>query len=128
MRRAGKSRQACGHDGRGHRRARLLAAVFGSSTVRPGLGYAAAGMTESTRAAEPVGDQPDHAGVGAQRVADDIGTGVTEPILEEPIGEQVGRHGDASIRAAAQSLDRSGDGGRTGGGVREFYAIAGQRR
>lgn len=93
-------------------------------------------QAEHPRPAEPVGDQPDHAGVGAQRFADDIGTGVTQPILEKSVGEQVGRHsyvtrtrgaGSDAVTAAAVALggDGFGDSGRAGRGIGEFYAVAG---
>lgn len=90
-------------------------------------------QTQDTGAAEPIGNEPVHAGVGAQRFADHVGVGLTQPILEQPVGEQIGRHGDAAwtrgagIEAAAAALRRDslGDGGRAGGGVGNLYAIAG---
>ena len=80
-------------------------------------------------AAEPVGDQPHHAGMQAQRLADEIPTGVTQPILEESIGQQIGRHRDAAAAPALRGYGFGqagfGDAGRAGGGIGQLYAIAG---
>ncbi len=79
------------------------------------------------RAAEPVGNQPNHAGVGSQWGAHDVGAGFTQPVLEKPVGEQVGRHSYAAMAAAALRGDGFGNGGRPGRGEGHFYAVAGHR-
>jgi hypothetical protein len=75
--------------------------------------------------AEPVRNQPNHAGMGAERFAYEIGAGFTQPVLEKSIGEQVGRHGYAAMAAAALRGDGFGNAGRAGGGEGQFYAVAG---
>jgi hypothetical protein len=107
----------------------LLAVLAGPYAVRA-LASRRDRQAQHARAAEPVGDQPDHAGVQAERFADDIPTGVTQPILEEPIGKQVGRHCNAAVAALAlrgNDIREAGFGntGRAGGGIGQFYAIAG---
>lgn len=82
-------------------------------------------QAEHARPAEPVGDQPVHTPVGAQRFADDIGTGVTQPILEKSVGQQVGRHSYVAAAAVALGGDGISDSGRAGGGIGQFYAVAG---
>lgn len=98
----------------------LLAVLAGPFVV--GLQASRRGLqAQHTGPAESIGDQPNHAGVPTQRLADDIPTGVTQPILEEPVGKQVGRHRKA---AAALALRAGfGDAGRAGGGIGQFYAI-----
>ena len=78
-------------------------------------------------AAEAVRNQPDHAGVGAQWFTDQVGAGFTQPVLEKPVGEQVGRHSYAAMAAAALRGDGFGNTRRAGGGEGQFYAIAGHR-
>lgn len=104
----------------------VLAGPYGARALASRRGRQA----QDAGAAEPVGDQPHHAGMQAQWFTDDIPAGVTQPILEEPIGEQVGRHRNAA--AAALALRGNGfretgfgDAGRTGGGIGQLYAIAG---
>lgn len=75
--------------------------------------------------AEPVGNQPNHAGVGAERFAHEVGAGFTQPVLEQPVGEQVGRHSYAAMAAAALRGDGFGNARRPGGGEGQFYAVAG---
>lgn len=77
--------------------------------------------------AEPVGNQPNHPGVGAQWGTHEVGAGFTQPVLEKPVGEQVGRHSYAAMAAAALRGDGFGNGGRTGRGEGHFYAVAGHR-
>lgn len=76
-------------------------------------------------AAEAVRYQPHHAAVRAQRGADEVGAGITQPILEESVGKQVGRHSYAAVAAAALRGDGIGNTGGAGGGIGQFYAIAG---
>lgn len=78
-------------------------------------------------APEPVGYQPYQPGVGAQWGADQVGSGVTQPILEKSVGKQVGRHNYAAAAAAALRGDGLRDAGGTGRGERQFYAVAGNR-
>ena len=52
-----------------------------------------------------------------ERVGDDIGTRFAETILEESVGEQVGRDDDAMRSGATQAGDRIRDARFTGGGV-----------
>jgi hypothetical protein len=106
----------------------LLAALAGPSVARA-LASRRGRQAEYARAAEPVGDQPHHAGVQAQGLADEIPTGVTQPILEEPIGKQVGRQCNAAAAALALRgngfRDASfGDAGRSSGGIGQLHAIA----
>lgn len=103
----------------------LLLAVLAGPFVARALASRRGRQGEYAGSAEPIGDQPNHAGVQAQRRADDIPTGVTQPILEEPIGEQVGRHRYAAAAALALRGNGVGDAGRPGGGIGQLYAIAG---
>lgn len=89
---------------------------------------------EYARPAEPVRDQSDHARMGAQWVTHQVGTGSTQPILEKSVGEQIGSNNYAArtrgadgVAAAAAALRRDGVGhaGGAGGGVGQFYAVAG---
>ena len=84
-------------------------------------------QTEHPGAAEPVRNQPHHAGVGAEWLTDDVGAGFTQPVLEKPVGEQVGRHSYAAMAAAALRGDGFGNARRSGRGEGHFYAIAGHR-
>jgi hypothetical protein len=102
----------------------LLAVLAGPFVVRA-LASRRGRQAQYARAAEPVRDQPNHAGVQAERLADDVPAGVTQPILEEPVGKQVGRHRNAAAAALALRGNSFGDAGRAGGGVGQFYAIAG---
>jgi hypothetical protein len=78
-------------------------------------------------AAEAVRNQPDHAGVGAQWFTDQVGAGFTQPVLEKPVGEQVGRQSYAAMAAAALRGNGFGHTRRPGGGEGQFYAVAGHR-
>jgi hypothetical protein len=101
----------------------LLAVLAGPFAVRA-LALRRGRQVQYARAAEPVRDQPHQAGMQAQRLADDIPTGVTQPILEEPISKQVGRHRNAAAAALALRGNSFGDAGRAGGGIGQFYAVA----
>src|SRR5689334_21610919 len=84
-------------------------------------------------AAEPVGDQPHHAGMQAQRLADEIPAGVTQSILEQPVSQQIGRHRQAAAAASALCGNGFREGsfgaaGRASGGVGQLYPIAGNGR
>ncbi|WP_018602659.1 hypothetical protein [Mycobacterium sp. 155] len=92
----------------------LLLAVLAGPLVVGAQASHRGRRAQYARSAEPVGDQPNHPGVQAQRLADDIPTGVTQPILEEPVDKQLGRQRNAA--AAALAL-------RAGGGMGQFYAI-----
>lgn len=105
--------------------AALLLAVFAVPYAIDAVRSRRRGQAQHPGAAEPVGYQPYQPGVGAQRVADQVGSGVTQPILEEPVGEQVGRYSYAAAAAAALRGDGSSDGGGAGRGERQFYAVAG---
>jgi hypothetical protein len=103
------------------------AALLGSVSAAPFLGRLRRGrQTDGTGPAEPAGDQAHHARVDPEWIADDIGTGITQPILEEPVGEQVGRDRDSAISAVAGSFDRIRDRGGPSSGERELYAVSGQ--
>lgn len=105
------------------------AVLLGSVSAVPYLGrLRRGGQADRTGSAEPAGDQPDHARVDAEWVADDIGTGGTQPILEKPVGQQIGRDRHPSIRAVARSLDGLRDGGGPGSGESKLYAVSGQGR
>lgn len=105
------------------------AVLLGSVASAPLLGrLRRGGQADSTSPAEPAGDQPDHARVYAEWIADDVGTGITQPILEQPVGEQIGRDRHPSISAVARSLDRLRDRGGPGSGESELYAVSGQGR
>lgn len=105
------------------------AALLGVVSGAPYVGRLRRGrQPEHAGPAEAAGDQAHHARMDAEWIADDIGAGVTQPILEEPVGEQVGRDRHPSIRAVARSLDRLGDGGGPGSGESKFYAVSGQGR
>lgn len=111
----------------------VVGAVAGAGIVAILAAYGMPGLArrvrESSRdrkaqyagAPEAVRYQPDHAGVGAQWGADQIGAGLTQPILEEAVGQQIGRHDHAAVAAAALHADSFGD----RRGVGRLYAVAG---
>lgn len=84
-------------------------------------------QTQYAGAPEPVRNQPNHAGVGAEWFAHEVGTGFTQPVLEKPVGQQIGRHSYAAMAAAALRGDGFGNTRRAGGGEGQFYAVAGHR-
>ena len=106
--------------------ARLLVGTAGpllAQAIRPRRGRQA----QNPGAAESVRNQPNHAGVGAEWLAHEDGAGFTQPVLEQPVGEQVGRHSYAAMAAAALRGDGFRNAGRTGRGEGQFYAVAGHR-
>lgn len=82
-------------------------------------------QAENAGPAEPVRDEPDHAPVGAQWSGYQVGAGLTQPILEKTLGEQIGSHDYAAVAAAALRRDGVGDPRSAGGGVGQLYAVAG---
>lgn len=99
----------------------VLAAPFAAQAVASRRSRQA----EHAGPAEPVRDEPNHAPVGAQWSGYQVGAGLTQPILEKTLGEQIGSHDYAAVAAAALQRDGVGDARRTGGGVGQLYAVAG---
>lgn len=79
----------------------VLLIVFAAPQLVRAVSSRRGGQAQDARPSEPVGDQPNHARVGAQRLADQVGPGVTQPILEKTLGEQIGRDDYAAVAAAA---------------------------
>lgn len=102
----------------------ILVAFAGPLAVRV-VGSRRSGQAQHASSSEPVRNQPDHAGMGAEWFSHDVGSGFTQPILEKSVGEQVGRNNYAAAAAAALRGDRFRHARRTGGGEGQFYAVAG---
>lgn len=105
--------------------AALMLAAFGTPHLMRVLASRRSRQAEHPGPAEPVGEQPGDARMAAQWFADEVGTGVTQPILEKSVGQQVGRHSYAAVAAAALGGDGSGHTGSAGGDVGQLYAVAG---
>ena len=102
------------------------AVLLGSVSAAPFLGrLRRGGQADDAGPTEPAGDEPHHARMDTEWIADDIGTGVTQPILEQSVGEQVGRDRDSAISAVARSFDRVRDRGGPSSGESELYAVPG---
>lgn len=105
--------------------AALMLAAFATPHLMRVRASRRRGQAEHPGPAEAVGDQPLDTRMVAQWFADDVGTGVTQPILEKSVGQQVGSHSYAAVAAAALRGDGSGHAGSTGGGVGQLYAVSG---
>jgi hypothetical protein len=103
----------------------VFAAPYASGLAAALIASRRSRQAEHARPAEPVRHEPDHAPVGAQWVGYQVGAGMTQPILEKTLGEQVGSHDYAAVAAAALRGDGLGNARGAGGGIGQLYAVAG---
>ena len=80
------------------------------------------------RPAEAGRDEADDAGVGAERLGHHVGPGRTQPVLKEPVRQQIRRHRDAAGATAAELGHRRRDAGLTRRGEGQFDALPQCRR